>query len=147
MIQLITGVIGAIGFAVLYGIRDRRLAAIAAGAALGWGVYLAVIRLGGSVYTGLLGGSTAVALFSEAAARRIRVPVILLLVPMLIPMIPGGDLYRTMSAFVRHDLQGFAALGYRVLFEAGAIALGMIAASIPVHLVTALHSRDNAKAG
>ena len=39
--------------------------------------------------------------FGELLARAVKAPVIMLLVPMLIPLIPGGDLYYMMSFLVR----------------------------------------------
>ncbi len=52
-----------------------------------------------------------------------------MLVPMLIPEIPGGDLYYTMSYLVQRQYAGFGNASDQVLLEAGAIALGIILAS------------------
>ena len=69
------------------------------------------------------------AVLSEILARVLKTPVILMLVPMLIPEIPGGDLYYTMSYLVQGKYMEFGNSSKQVLMEAGAIALGIILAS------------------
>ena len=90
VIQTIMGMIGSVGFAVLFGVRGRKLAVIALGSGAGWAVYLVCRAMGCSIFTGLLAASLFVAALSEVLARMLRTPVILLLVPMLIPEVPGG---------------------------------------------------------
>ena len=49
-----------------------------------------------------------------------------LLVPMLVPLIPGGDLYYTTLALVQGDTADFARYGTLFIEEAGAMAFGVI---------------------
>lgn len=129
VIQTIMGMIGSVGFAVLFGVRGGKLAVIALGSGAGWAVYLVCRALGGSIFTGLLAASFFVAALSEILARMLRTPVILLLVPMLIPEVPGEALYYTMYYLVQGRQEEFGAYSGLVLSEAGAIALGIILAS------------------
>ena len=101
VIQTVTGMIGSVGFAVLFGVRGKRLAVIALGSGVGWAVYLLCRAAGWSIFSGLLAASLFVAALSEILARIIRTPVILLLVPMLIPEVPGEALYYTMYYLVQ----------------------------------------------
>ena len=78
----------------------------------------------------MLASSLVIAICSEVTARLIKTPVILLLVPMLIPEIPGGDLYYTMYSLIEGDSAKFASLLQLVLAEAGAIALASYAAGL-----------------
>ena len=111
------GVVGSLGFALLFGIRGTKpLGCIALGSGIGW-----------------------VAICSEVTARLIKTPVILLLVPMLIPEIPGGDLYYTMYSLIEGDSAKFASLLQLVLAEAGAIALGIILASYAAGLINNIY--------
>ena len=135
IIQTIMGTIAAICFAVLFGIRDRKLAWIAAGSGGGWAVYLICFGLGYGMYWGLFWASLFVAALSEILARIIKTPAILLLVPMLIPEFPGKDLYYTMYYLVRKHYEDFANTSNMVLLEAGAIAMGIILASCAAKLV------------
>lgn len=128
-VQTLMGVLGSVGFALLFGIYDRKLGWIALGSALGWAVYLACRAAGQSAAAGLLVASLGIAILSEVLARFVKTPVLLLLVPMLIPEIPGGDLYYTMRRLLAGDTAGFAVSAKLVLSEACAIALGIILAS------------------
>ena len=137
-IQTAMGAVGAAGFAVLFNIRGSRLVWTALGGALSWAVYLVCTCHGQGVFTALLCATAAAALASEALARAVRAPVILLLVPMLIPLIPGGDLYYMMSFLVRAQLDRFAEYARLVLTEAGAIAVGIICAASAANLAACL---------
>ena len=92
-------------------------------------MYLACTASGHSMFVGLFVASLFVAALSEILARILKTPVILLLVPMLIPEIPGGDLYYTMYHLVQGHYTEFGSSSNQVLVEAGAIALGIILAS------------------
>lgn len=129
LIQTLMGVIGSVGFALMFGVRDRKLVWIALGSGLGWVVYLLCRASGHSLFVGMFVASLWVAVLSEVLARWVKTPVILLLVPMLIPEIPGGDLYYTMYRLLAGDTVGFGLAAKQVLGEAGAIALGIILAS------------------
>ncbi|MBO7710180.1 MAG: threonine/serine exporter family protein [Lachnospiraceae bacterium] len=135
LIQILMGTLGAVGFALLFGIRGLKLLPEAVGAALGWGLFL-ILRAGGfSLFTALLFASAGTAVLSEILARCLRTPVIFLLVPMLIPMIPGGDLYYTMSYLIRGDYASFGQYATLVLIQACAIATGILAVSYLAGLI------------
>ncbi len=129
VVQTAMGILGSVGFAILFGVFDRKLLWISLGSGAGWGVYLLCTVNGYSIFTGLFAASLLVAVFSEVLARVLKTPVIMMLVPMLIPEIPGGDLYYTMSYLVQGKYAEFGSSSKQVLMEAGAIALGIILAS------------------
>ena len=129
VIQTVMGIIGSVGFAVLFGIYDRKLLWIAVGGGAGWAVYLVCVAGGQSKFTGLFVSALFVAACSEIFSRVLKAPVIMLLVPMLIPEIPGGDLYYAMYDLVQRNFADFGNSANKVLVEAGAIALGIILAS------------------
>ena len=135
--QTMLGAAGSVGFALLFNIRGVKLAWIGAGGALGWVVYSLTSPRGG-VFAAMLAATAAVALCSEVLARRLKAPVILLLVPMLIPLIPGRDLYAMMSALVRGEQAVLAQRAQLLALQAGAIALGVICLSSAVNIVQGL---------
>ena len=90
------------------------------------------------MFVGLFVSSLFVAALSEILARLIKAPVLLLLVPMLIPEIPGGDLYYTMYYLVQRQYTEFGRYSNQVLAEAGAIALGIIIASYIAKIIRSL---------
>jgi len=138
IVQTIMGIFGSVGFAVLFGIYDWKLAVIAPCSGVGWIVYLVCVAAGYGVFTGLFVASLFVAAVSEILARILKTPVILWLVPMLIPEIPGGDLYDTMYYLVQGRYTEFGISSNQVLVEAGAIALGIILASYIVKITESI---------
>ena len=126
IVQTLMGALGSVGFGVLFHVRGRKLLWAAFGGALAWAVYLACSVNGMGVFASLFAATCAVALVSEALARVLKAPVLMLLVPMLIPLIPGGDLYTMMSHLTVGAYDDFGWYSRLVITEAGAIALGII---------------------
>ena len=135
VIQTLMGAIGAVGFAVLFNVRGKRLFLFFLGGALDWAVYLLCTENGCTMFVGLLFATMTAALSSEVLARVIHAPVLILLVPMLIPLIPGGDLYRCMDGMVRGDYEQFITYGTIAVTAAGAICLGIICITAITHII------------
>lgn len=138
VVQTLMGIVGSVGFAVLFGVHDKKLSWIAMGGGLGWIVYLLCVAGGHGMFMGLFAASLFVGVLSELSARLLKTPVILLLVPMLIPEIPGGDLYYTMYHLVQRHYVEFGNSSNQVLTEAGAIALGIILSSYLARFVRSI---------
>lgn len=141
LMQMVMGCIGAEGFAILFNVRYNKLWLIAAASALSWLGYAVCMLQNTGVFWAFFCGTAVAALLSEILARIVKVPVLMLLVPILIPLIPGGDLYHMMSSLVRGqeaDMLNYARL---LLQEAGAIALGIICVASIMSILTGLRSR------
>lgn len=136
-LQTLLAAAGSVGFALLFNIRGAKLAWAGAGGALGWAVYSLLAPQTG-LFTAMLAAAAAVALCSEGLARLLKAPVILLLVPMLIPLIPGRDLYAMMSALIRGEQAVLADRARLLALQAGAIALGVICLSSAVNSIQGL---------
>ena len=108
LLQIVMAMIGALGFGLLFHISGSRLITIMLGAAVNWGVYLLAMQWYDTRVTAFFVSTLATAALAEVLARLLKAPVITLLVPMLVPLIPGGDLYYTTLALVQGDTAGFA---------------------------------------
>ena len=143
LMQMVMGSIGAVGFAVVFNVPRDNLRFIAASSALSWLGYAVCMICNTGVFWAFFCGTAVAALLSEILARAIRVPVLMLVVPILIPLIPGGDLYHMMSHLVRGrdaDMLKYARL---LLLEAGAIALGIICVASVTGVLTSLKHRKH----
>ena len=141
LLQMVMGCIGAIGFAILFNVRYNKLWLIAAASALSWLGYAVCMLLNSGVFWAFFCGTAVAALISEILARVVKTPVLLLLVPILIPLIPGGDLYHMMSNLVRGQEAEMLNYARLLLLEAGAIALGIICVASIMSILTGLRSR------
>ena len=139
VIQTLMGALGAVGFAILFNVRKRQLVLLFLGGALDWAIYLLCVHHGYGEFLGLLFATMTAAFTSEVLARILRTPVLILLVPMLVPLIPGGTLYRCMDAFVRTDKDLFVTYGTSAVTSAGAIALGIIAMTAASHIIFSIY--------
>ena len=97
LLQIVMAMIGALGFGLLFHISGSRLITIMLGAAVNWGVYLLAMQWYDNRVTAFFVATLATAALDEVLARLLKAPVITLLVPMLVPLIPGGDLYTTLA--------------------------------------------------
>lgn len=139
VLQTLMGAAGAVGFSVLFNIRGKKLLAAAAGAAFSWVVYLLLYHVYADKVIGLLGAALTAAVLSEILARVLKSPVIILLVPMLIPLIPGSDLYYTTTNLVLGNTVEFGKYFSLVIREAGAIAFGIILVACMVQVILKIY--------
>ena len=138
-VQTLAGTVGAVGFAMLFNVHGKKLALIALGSLLSWLCFIGCRSAG--IFYAFFCATLAAALIGEILARVAKGPVLLFLVPMLIPLIPGSDLYYTMSALVNGEQDRFMYHAKLLLTEAGAIALGIICAAAIARLVVTLFHR------
>ena len=123
--QLLSAFVGSMGFALVFGMRRRYLFAASLGALLGWGVYLLTEHfLSNSFLPPLLAAAFALS-YSEIMAKALKTPATLFVVPAIIPLVPGGSLYYTMSYAVHRDMANARIYGTRTLESALAIAAGI----------------------
>lgn len=135
VIQTLMGALGSVGFAIIFNTKGKRLGFFFLGGALAWAVYLLSVHNGANMFVGLLFATITAGLTSEILARVIHAPVLISLVPILVPLIPGSDLYYCMDALVRSDKEKFFQHGTSAITAAGAIGLGIICTTALSHIV------------
>ena len=131
----------AVGFGLIYGMRLKKLLFTALGAALTWLVFLLAMHSGIREFYACAFAAAFSGLYSELFARIIKVPVTTFIVPVNIPMVPGGALYHSFVGLLSGDIARFTERGTYCLSVAGAMALGIFAATMLARMtVTALGS-------
>ena len=123
--QLLSAFVGALGFALIFGMRRRYLFAASLGALLGWGIYLLVEWLLGSTFLPSLAAAAFALSYSEIMAKALKAPATLFVIPAIIPLVPGGSLFYAMSYAVHGDLENARLYGTRTGECALAIAAGI----------------------
>ena len=125
VIQLLSAFAGGFGFALIFGMRRRYLFFASLGALLGWGVYLLTDSLLDSYFLPPLFAAAFAVTYAELMARVLKTPATLFVIPAIIPLVPGGSLFYTMSYAVRGDAEGARLSGIQTLESALAIAFGI----------------------
>lgn len=137
VVQTLMGSIGAVGFAVLFNVPRKQIHLIAIASAVSWVVYLACVHAGLGIFFSMFWSTVTASGISEILARVVKAPVLLFLVPVLIPTIPGKDLYQMMSCLVRGQYRSVLQVGQDLGLQALAIAFGItVVASIMRILIT-----------
>lgn len=110
------------------------------GSALAWLIFL-IGKQQDSPLLGLFEAVVAAAAIAEIEARRRRTPVPVMEVPLLIPLIPGGDLYRMMVSVMQKGV--FASMSHIVWLvqEVFLIAAGIILVSTAVSVYVKIRQR------
>ena len=124
IIQLISGCIGSLGFALVFQVRYRMLAPAALGGLLSYGVYLVCEHLSEDIFLSSLISSAFSTFYAEIMARLMKAPATIFFIPAVIPLVPGSTLYYTMSYAVQSNWAlvkqyGFLTLRYALGISAG----------------------------
>lgn len=128
-IQIITGTIGVMGFAILFNIRGKRLAAATIGGFFSWSLFLLLNYFIASEPVCYFIVALLISLYSEIMARILKSPTTSFIITALVPLVPGGSLYYTMAYAFANDSAKFFERGMDTLLLSSALALGIIAAT------------------
>ena len=85
------------------------------------------------------------AAYSDIMAHWLKVPATVMLIPGIIPAVPGGRLYYTMLAAVRSNMDEFYEQGKGVLLITAGLAVGIIAVTAISKPINAFISKKNQK--
>ena len=126
VLELLYALMGSLGFSLLFNLRKGHLAAAGIGGMAEWAVYLAAEWFfGGGVFLPSVAAAAFAAFYAEAMARVKRAPATVFYIPALVPMIPGGSLYYTMSYAVRSDWDMVRLYAGNTMYCAIGIAVGL----------------------
>ena len=143
--QMLAAVVGTLGFALLFRVRIIHLPLAAFGGLLSYFVYYSLEQLGWSIFLVSFLSAVMGALYSEIIARLRRAPAIVFFLPSMIPIIPGGALYRTMESLISKNTEHvFSNLVTTVSISLG-MAGGIVAVSVVAAAITGLSDSIKAK--
>lgn len=89
-----------------------------------WAVYLFVRPFSGEP-TAVFLSALFIALCSQIAARRIKIPVTVVLLPSLFLLVPGIAIYRSVYYLLRAEYEAFGAYAYLTFMTAAMIGLAV----------------------
>ena len=83
-------------------------------------------------------GACIVGLLSNYAARFMKEPATIFIIPGILCLVPGSAIFNTMAALLRDDFGDAAEIGMQTLCMAGAIALGLLVIGAALRIFYAL---------
>ena len=128
-IQCVSGVVGALGFALMFNMHGKGIPFALIGSGISWLVCSVMLRLGVSEPVCYLVAAASSSFFAEILARIRKVPATSYLLTALVPLIPGAGVYYTMD-FIRRGMTAEAyQKGMATAAIAGAVAAGVLLVS------------------
>lgn len=135
IIQIVAGLIGSIGFAVLFNIHGKKLVAAGVGGGFAWLLFavLNIYIVNEAICYFLV--SFVISIYAEICARVLKTPTTAFLTISLIPLIPGATLYYTMVYAFDANGEMFIQKAFSTLQLAAALALGIIVTTAIVRIL------------
>lgn len=130
--QTLAATMGSMAFGIVYNVKRKHLWTVALGGGVGWFLYSIFFRISGSGFISNMAASMFATAYSELMARKRKAPAVVFLLPCLIPLVPGGGLYYSMSFTVLKDFAQSNAYMVSTAEAAFGIAAGIIVVSVIV---------------
>lgn len=123
-----------LGFGVLFNIKGKFLFFAGLAGAIGGAVYQLFVNMDLSAAFANFMGAVAFSLSAEILARVLKTTVTTFTAPALIPLVPGGTIYKMMVQLMQNNIYKGMQLGVEAMAVAGALALGMMLVSVLTRL-------------
>jgi uncharacterized membrane protein YjjB (DUF3815 family) len=134
IIQLISSFFGAAGFSLIFNVEKKHLLLCSFGGVIAWGTYLSVFFFSSNVFLASLAGASISQIYAQFLAIVKKTPAPIFCISALIPLIPGGALYRTMDAAIAKNWVFFRHWGSITLQTVLGIALGISFVSVLLYI-------------
>lgn len=142
MIQIVIGsFLASLGFGVLFNIKGNKLILAGIGGMIGGVVYHMCLTANMSEMMSMFFGSVVLSLYSEILARICKTPVTTFLICALIPLVPGGGMYRTMLLAIQGNATQALTTGIDTIAIAGVLVLGILLVSTIMKAINRAHQR------
>lgn len=135
IIQILTACLSSAGFSMIFRIRCAKLPSAALGGGLAWIVYLVCFSFTARPFAAYLSASFFAAAFAEYMAHFWKAPATIFMISSVLPLVPGGSLYYTMSAIVKGSRSDAVRFGIQTGETAGALAFGILLFTAFYHLI------------
>ena len=135
IVHVLSGFIGAIGFALLYNIRGKRLIIACAGGLLSGTLFEIINVLLQNEVLAYFIAAMLMAFYADIMARTIKTPTTTFIATALIPLVPGRALYYTMAYAFQGNADLFAKNGLSTIKIASALALGIAVATATTRII------------
>ena len=133
LIIVFSGMLGTIGFSILFRSNKNRIFCNAIGGALTCLVYVFCCNIFDNVFLQNFFPALFVTAYAEIMARVVKAPATPILACSVISLVPGGKLYYTTYYFVVGDMEKFDTTLTETLQIAAGLAVGIICISVIIH--------------
>ena len=125
-LQCLAGLVGTLGFGLMFNMHGRGIPFALLGSIVSWVVCSLCMRAGLSEPTSYLFAAMASSIYAEIMARIRKFPATSYLMCALVPLIPGSGIYYTIDLVRRGMLPEAYQKGMATAMIAGAMAIGVL---------------------
>lgn len=141
ILPVVMAFFGTLGFSMYYNINIRISLINSFCSMAGYFIYVILIERTGSLFWSNFWVAVLISFFCEIVARSHKVPTTLLLVPMLFPEIPGGELYNTVWNLFVGDMAASSVHAVRLAIDIAALNLGIVLVNTVVKIYSNISAR------
>ena len=141
ILQIITGFLGSFAFALLFNIRGKKLVFAALGGFLSWMLFVLLKFVTENEPIRYFIVAVLISVYAEILARLLKTPTTTFVISSLIPLIPGGSLYYTMSTMLEGVNDAFLGRAIYTVELTAALALGIVLSGAGARMVVAIGQR------
>ena len=129
MMQFCWAALSILGFSIRVNLKGWKIFFIALGGGLTWAFYLIFLYFSKSLLFSVFFSVLLVCIYSEIVARLSKIPVSVFVTCVIIPLVPGSNLYYAMQAYIAGNSTVTSQNLYKVLLISGTIALAIAVVS------------------
>lgn len=136
ILQLIFGLLGALGFSLLFNVSGKKIFYSTIGGLVCIAAFLFMQCIGFNFFVSSVFAAAICGLYAELLSRLVKAPTTVFLTPSLVPLVPGGLLYYTMNFAVNGNFLEFYNLGWKTIGYAFGISIGISVVSAMCYLIS-----------
>lgn len=125
-IEVASAAIGTICFCILFCIPKKYFIVCGGIGAAGWLIYRLLLLADLSDFLACLVATIVITLLSRFSAVRTKTPSTIYLLPGILPLIPGGGIYRTVFYLINNDVHSAVNAGLNSISIVGGIVLAIV---------------------
>lgn len=115
-----------VGFSILFHVPKKHIATAGFVGALGWLTYTYFIVSGSGSVLACFAGTCIVAIISDVFSRAFKDAATIFIIPGILPLVPGANMYYTMLAILEGNVTETASIGTETILMAGSIAVALL---------------------
>lgn len=141
LLQIAMAAVGTLGFSIYFRVSEKNVLASTVGGAIGWAVYLLIFHWCSDLFIANFAAASVVYIWSVIMARVLKAPSNTYLIPGIIPLLPGGALYYTMSGIVNGDKKLFVQNGINTVWITFGIAAGLVTCAVVFYYILKIRKK------
>ena len=118
-----------LGLVLMYNLEAKPACFAVVGAMIACSIFEFYVYYNGNIFVGALISALAVGSFADIMAHVLKTPTTILLIPGIVPMVPGGLLFNTMLSILEGNTDASSEYGMRALLVALGLTVGIISAT------------------